>query len=90
MPPPREIILAALPSTAPFSLPSHGFKEPWQCSGTVAKPARNFGSACATGKPEPLRGDLTRFWSRHIDREHRLVYRATPTTLEVLQCRHHG
>lgn len=26
------------------------------------------------GKPEPLRGNLTGFWSRRIDDEHRLVY----------------
>ena len=27
-----------------------------------------------TGKPEPLRGDYSGWWSRRIDREHRLVY----------------
>jgi toxin YoeB len=42
-----------------------------------------------TGKPEPLKGDLSGFWSRRIDREHRLVYRVTPTALEIAQCRHH-
>lgn len=42
-----------------------------------------------TGKPEPLKGDLSGFWSRRIDREHRLVYRATPTALEIVQCRYH-
>lgn len=42
-----------------------------------------------TGKPEPLKGDLAVFRSRRIDREHRLVYRATPTTLEIVQCRYH-
>lgn len=42
-----------------------------------------------TGKPEPLRGDLSGFWSRRIDREHRLVYRATATALEIAQCRYH-
>ena len=42
-----------------------------------------------TGKPEPLRGDLSGFWSRRIDREHRLVYRVTPTALEIVQCRYH-
>lgn len=42
-----------------------------------------------TGKPEPLRGDLAGFWSRRIDREHRLVYRASATTLEIAQCRYH-
>jgi toxin YoeB len=42
-----------------------------------------------TGKPEPLRGDLAGFWSRRIDREHRLVYRATATALEIAQWRYH-
>lgn len=42
-----------------------------------------------TGKPVPLKGDLSGFWSRRIDREHRLVYRATETTLEIVQCRYH-
>ena len=43
-----------------------------------------------TGKPEPLGGNLTGWWSRRIDREHRLVYRVTGTgaaqALEVAQC----
>ncbi len=42
-----------------------------------------------TGKPEPLRGDLSGFWSRRIDRGYRLVYRATKTALEIVQCRYH-
>ena len=42
-----------------------------------------------TGKPEPLKGDLSGFWSRRIDREHRLVYRETPQALEILSCRYH-
>ena len=42
-----------------------------------------------TGKPEPLKGDLSSYWSRRIDREHRLVYRATDTALEIVQCRYH-
>ena len=29
------------------------------------------------GKPEPLRGDLSGWWSRRITREHRMVYRAS-------------
>lgn len=42
-----------------------------------------------TGKPEPLRGDLAGYWSRRIDREHRLVYRVTEEGLDVIQCRYH-
>lgn len=41
------------------------------------------------GKPEPLRGDLAGFWSRRIDREHRLVYRVSGEALEILRCRFH-
>ena len=46
-----------------------------------------------TGKPEPLGGNLSGWWSRRIDREHRLVYRvagkADAQALEVAQCRYH-
>ncbi|MFD6681505.1 Txe/YoeB family addiction module toxin [Micromonospora parva] len=41
------------------------------------------------GKPEPLRGDLSGFWSRRIDREHRLVYRITKDDVEIIACRYH-
>lgn len=42
-----------------------------------------------TGKPEPLRGDYSGWWSRRIDREHRLVYRVSGKVLEIAQCRYH-
>ena len=41
------------------------------------------------GKPEPLKGELSGWWSRRIDQEHRLVYRTTQTGLEIIQCRYH-
>ena len=41
------------------------------------------------GKPEPLRGSLSGWWSRRIDREHRLVYRAEQDDLLIAQCRYH-
>ncbi len=45
------------------------------------------------GKPEPLRKQLSGFWSRRITQEHRLVYRVTGTgetqTLEIVACRFH-
>ena len=41
------------------------------------------------GKPEPLRGELTGFWSRRIDDTNRLVYRIVDKTLEILSCRGH-
>jgi toxin YoeB len=41
------------------------------------------------GKPEPLRGGLSGFWSRRVDQEHRLVYRPSGDVLEVASCRFH-
>lgn len=41
------------------------------------------------GKPEPLRNELSGWWSRRIDREHRLVYRVKDGALEIAQSRHH-
>lgn len=46
-----------------------------------------------TGKPEPLRRNLSGWWSRRITSEHRLVYRVTgkgeAQALEILSCRYH-
>ena len=46
-----------------------------------------------TGKPEPLRGSLSGWWSRRITQEHRLVYRISgegaEQALEIAQCRLH-
>ncbi|WP_249279108.1 Txe/YoeB family addiction module toxin [Bordetella genomosp. 5] len=42
-----------------------------------------------TGKPEPLRGDLTGFWSRRINKTDRLVYTVQDGRIIVLQCRYH-
>jgi toxin YoeB len=42
-----------------------------------------------TGKPEPLKGEFAGWWSRRIDREHRLVYRVTEDALLIAQCRYH-
>lgn len=46
-----------------------------------------------TGKPEPLGGSLSGWWSRRINQEHRLVYRLSgkgdAQALEVAQCRYH-
>lgn len=41
------------------------------------------------GKPEPLKGDLSGFWSRRIDEEHRLVYRVMNGNVEIAQCKGH-
>ena len=41
------------------------------------------------GKPEPLKNDLTGYWSRRIDEVNRLVYRISDDVIEVIQCRGH-
>ena len=41
------------------------------------------------GKPEPLKGELSVYWSRRIDDEHRLVYRADDNEVKILKARYH-
>jgi toxin YoeB len=41
------------------------------------------------GNPEPLRHDLTGFWSRRITAEHRIVYRVDADTVFIAQLRYH-
>jgi len=42
-----------------------------------------------TGKPEPLRGDLSGYWSRRITDKHRLVYLPEDGQLYIVMCRYH-
>jgi len=41
------------------------------------------------GKPEPLKHNLSGFWSRRIDDEHRLVYTMQDDTILIALCRYH-
>ena len=41
------------------------------------------------GDPEPLKHNWSGYWSRRIDREHRLVYKVTDNGLIIAQCRYH-
>ena len=41
------------------------------------------------GKPEALKGDLSGWWSREIDKKNRLVYRIEGDTIVILQCMSH-
>ena len=41
------------------------------------------------GKLEPLKHNLTGFWSRRINQEHRIVYTIKANTIYVLQCKYH-
>ncbi len=41
------------------------------------------------GKPEPLKGALSGFWSRRIDEQNRLVYKISEGICEIIQCKNH-
>ena len=41
------------------------------------------------GKPEPLRENLSGFWSRRIDDVNRLVYAVEGNELAIVSCRYH-
>jgi toxin YoeB len=41
------------------------------------------------GRPEPLKYDLQGYWSRRIDREHRLVYKVEDDMVIIASCRYH-
>ena len=41
------------------------------------------------GKPEPLKGDFSGFWSRRIDDANRIVYRIVGEQIEIYMCRSH-
>lgn len=41
------------------------------------------------GDPEPLKHNWSGYWSRRIDRQHRIVYKTTQDTLYIVQCRFH-
>lgn len=42
-----------------------------------------------TGKPEPLKHNLSGCWSRRINQEHRLVYKVSDGEIIILACRYH-
>ncbi|AZF12558.1 YoeB toxin protein [Pseudomonas sp. R2-37-08W] len=41
------------------------------------------------GKPEPLKHNLSGYWSRRITAEHRLVYGIEEDEVQILMCRYH-
>jgi toxin YoeB len=41
------------------------------------------------GKPEPLKHNLSGFWSRRVTAEHRLVYGIENDEVQILMCRYH-
>ena len=53
------------------------------CRDIVRKPYEGI------GKPEPLKFDLQGYWSRRIDKTHRLIYRVDEEGMLIIACRHH-
>lgn len=41
------------------------------------------------GKPEPLRGNRSNWWSRRIDEENRIVYREKDDAIVIASCKGH-
>ncbi|MGL6344623.1 MAG: Txe/YoeB family addiction module toxin, partial [Waterburya sp.] len=41
------------------------------------------------GKPEPLKENLSGYWSKRIDETNRLVYQVTDEYITVISCRYH-
>ena len=41
------------------------------------------------GKPEPLSGDLSGYWSRRIDDANRIVYKIEGGVMKIVQCGSH-
>jgi len=42
-----------------------------------------------TGKPEPLKGNWSGYWSRRITQEHRLIYKVYADSIIITSCRYH-
>jgi len=55
----------------------------------ILKDIERKGGFEGIGKPEPLQGELSGFWSRRIDETNRFVYRVGGEVLEILSCRGH-
>ena len=41
------------------------------------------------GKPEPLKNELSGFWSRRIDGKNRIVYKIENNIIQIIQCKGH-
>lgn len=55
----------------------------------LLKDIDRYGYECS-GKPEPLKGDLSGYWSVHIDQKNRIVFRIDgEENLGIIQCGTH-
>ena len=41
------------------------------------------------GKPEPLKENLSGFWSRRVDESNRIVYAVNDSHITIISCRYH-
>ena len=41
------------------------------------------------GKPEPLKHELSGYWSRRINDRHRIVYKVTDREVIIIACKYH-
>ena len=56
---------------------------------TTEKTIDRNGLLTGIGKPEPLTGTLSGYWSRRINDKDRLIYKIDDTTIYILACRYH-
>ena len=55
----------------------------------LIKSIEHEGFSVGIGKPEPLKYDLSGYWSRRINDEHRLVYKIKDNTIMIASCKDH-
>ncbi len=50
---------------------------------------RNGTQNSGLGKTEPLKYNLSGYWSKRIDNKNRIIFKATDKEIEIIQCRDH-
>lgn len=56
---------------------------------TLIKSIERDGYSTGIGKPEPLKHNLSGYWSRRINDEHRIIYRVDETNILIASCKDH-
>ncbi len=60
-----------------------------KCINQLIKSIERDGCASGIGKPEPLKHDLSGYWSRRINDEHRIIYRIDDDNVYIASCKDH-
>lgn len=55
----------------------------------LIKSIERDGYSTGIGKPEPLKHNLSGYWSRRINDEHRIIYRVDETNILIASCKDH-